>query len=133
MRWAIPAAFLAFAAALAPARADEDSLSGKWRIERIEGADAFDTAKTSFELLPNGRVATTLGCNRMIGEPRIQGERISFGTMAATRMACPPPLDALERKYMEALQAVRAFRLDGPRLTLADEKGRPVILLRAAD
>jgi heat shock protein HslJ len=133
MRMAMAATLLAMAAAAAPARADGDALAGEWRIEQIAGVDAFDAAKTSFELLPNGRMASTVGCNRMIGEPKIHGDRIAFGAVAATRMACPPPLDELERKYSAALESARTYRVEGAKLVLADSKGAPVVVFRRPD
>lgn len=133
MRLAATMVVLALCSFCAPARADEDELAGKWLIEQIRDAGAFDAAKTSFELLPNGRVATTVGCNRVIGEPEIRGDRVRFGALAATRMACPPPFDALERHYGAALEAVRRFRFDGEKLVLSDAKGEALIQLRRAD
>jgi heat shock protein HslJ len=125
--------FALAAATTAPARADEDEMAGQWRIEQIRDAAAVDAAATSFEFLPNGRVAATIGCNRLIGQPEFRGGRIVFGAMAATRMACPPPLDALERQFSAALDAARRYRRDGARLVLSDDKGQPVVTLRRAD
>ena len=118
---------------LAPVRPDENAFAGKWRIERISGVDAFDAARAAFDWLPDGRIATTVGCNRMIGKPDVHGDRIAFAAMAMTKMACPPPLDDVETKYATALAAARTFRLDGPELTFADDKGSALVVLRRAE
>ena len=47
-------------------------LVGEWRIEQIRGADAFDAMKTLFAVAPDGRLSTTVGCNRMAGKPTIE-------------------------------------------------------------
>jgi heat shock protein HslJ len=125
------AALVALAAGAA--LADGDALTGKWRVEQVRDGGAFDASKTSFEFLPNGRMAATLGCNRMMGEPEIHGARISFSQVAGTRMACPPPLDQLEWKFSTALEATRTYRIEGARLTFADEKNEPLIVFRRAD
>lgn len=49
--------------------------------------------------------------------------------MASTRMACLPPLDQLETKYVAALDTVRASRMDGTTLSLLDENGHATITL----
>ena len=48
-------------------------------------------------------------------------------------MACPPPLDELERKYAAALEAARTYRVQGGKLILADEKGETVVSFGRAD
>ena len=111
----------------------QSSLVGKWRIETVRGAEAFDPSKTMFEVSPDGRVATTVGCNRIAGAPSVAGDHITFGAMAATRMACPPPLDQLEAKYLAALTAARSWRIEGPTLTLLDERGEAAVTLKRAE
>ncbi len=111
----------------------ESSLVGKWRIETARGAEAFDSSKTMFEFSPDGRVAMTVGCNRIAGAPTVEGDRVTFGAMAATRMACPPPLDQLEAKYLAALAAARTWRIEGTRLKLLDEGGEAAVSLKRAE
>ncbi len=108
-------------------------LVGKWRIDEVRGADRFDAGKTLFEAAADGRVSTTVGCNRIAGKPAIDGDSITFGPMAATRMACPPPLDRLESKYLAALDAVRSWRIEGTKLLLLDAKGERAVTLERAD
>ena len=49
--------------------------------------------------------------------------------MAATRMACPPPLDAIERQYLAALQEARAYRLEGSTLLFLSAAGDALVTL----
>lgn len=111
----------------------ELALVGKWRIEAVRGADAFDPSATVFELGPDGRLATTVGCNRIAGAPNLEGDRITFGAMASTRMACPPPLDRLEATYLAALTAARTWRVEGTKLMLLDAQGEAAVTLGRAD
>jgi heat shock protein HslJ len=112
-------------------------ISGSWRIEAIANAAAFDSAQTQFEFLDDGRVSSTVGCNRILGKPVIDGARIAFGPMAATRRACFGPVADLETKYLAALDAVRSWRVqenlqNDATLTLLDASGAPLVTLARA-
>ncbi len=98
---------LALACLVTPVAA-QGALTGKWRIVAVSGAEGLDDERTRAEFATNGRFASTIGCNRIAGKPTVSGVKISFGPMAATRMACPPPLDTIERQYLAALEADRA-------------------------
>jgi heat shock protein HslJ len=87
------------------------SMIGKWRIVAISGIDSVDVSRTQADFAADGRFASTIGCNRIAGKFTIHGTQIAFGPMAATRMACIPPLDQLERQYLGALAAVRSYHL----------------------
>ncbi len=53
--------------------------------------------------------------------------------MAATRTACPLPLDGLEKRYMAALAAARSWRIEGTKLMLLDAHGGTAIVLEKAE
>ncbi len=120
-----------FAAFSAGALAQAERLGGAWRIVSVCGAEALDASRTHAEFAGD-RFASTIGCNRISGRANLSEGQLSFGPMAATRMACPPPLDALERQYLEALQAVRAFRLEGARLVFLGAGGGALVTLERA-
>jgi copper homeostasis protein (lipoprotein) len=65
------------------------------------------------------RVAGSGGCNRVAGSFEIDGERLRFGPMASTRMACPGGMD-LERQFLEALAQVERYRICENTLELLD-------------
>jgi heat shock protein HslJ len=109
--------------------AAEPSFVGKWRIEAIMGVDALDASKTTFDADADGRVSSSVGCNRMVGKPAIDGRRITFGPMAATRLACPSPLDQIETRYIAALESVRAWKVEADRLLLLDGQGVAAVAL----
>ncbi len=120
-----------FAAFSAVALAQAERLGGTWRIVSVSGAEALDASRTHAEFAGD-RFASTIGCNRISGRAALSESQLSFGPMAATRMACPPPLDALERQYLGALQAVRAFRLEGSRLVFLGAGGEALVTLERA-
>jgi heat shock protein HslJ len=99
-----------------------------WRLDRLSDAPvaAVENRREPHLVLldaPDARFRATVGCNQIMGGYQRDGDSMSFGGVAMTRMACPPPLDARERHLLDALQATRAFRLVGPTLILLDARG----------
>lgn len=116
--------------AVTAALAASSTLTGRYRIVSVAGADTLDIARARAEFAGNGRFAATVGCNRLAGIPTIDGSRLTFGPMMATRMACVPPLDQAERAYLEALRGVRSYRLAGATLTFLGEDGEALVTLK---
>lgn len=59
------------------------------------------------------RVSGYSGCNRYVGNYRLQQGKLSIAVQGSTRMACPTPERAeLERDYLKALSEVSTFTLD---------------------
>ncbi len=111
---------------------------GYWRIDTLNGAALAglpDRPAPSLAILEGEtlRLGATLGCNRMMASVTLEGETISFGPVAGTMMACPPPLDGLERDLAAALAEVQSLRQDGVRLELLDASGATRLGLTAAD
>lgn len=77
-----------------------------------------------------GEMAGFAGCNRIFGSFRIhEAEAMRFYGVTAMRRLCRErPMD-FEERFLEALRAVRAFRFEGDRMTLALTGG--TIRLRA--
>jgi META domain-containing protein len=61
----------------------------------------------------------------------ISKERISFGAIASTRMACTPAVMDQEGKFFAVLREVQSWRIDPTRqkLILLDANKRPLIVL----
>jgi uncharacterized lipoprotein YbaY/heat shock protein HslJ len=68
------------------------------------------------------RVAGSGGCNRMMGSYTLDGEKLAFGQLAGTMMACPEGME-LERAFHAALQQVARWRIDDETLELFDAAG----------
>ena len=66
-------------------------------------------------------VGGSTGCNRFTASYTVDGDAMEIGEIASTRMACPPPADAIERAYLAALGRVAAWHIDGSELVLADD------------
>jgi len=75
-----------------------------------------------------GRGSGSGGCNRFTGTYEEDGESISFGPLAATRMACVDEAMTAERAYFAALETVSSWSATDAELTLSNEDGD--VLLR---
>ena len=76
------------------------------------------------------RVAGSGGCNRLAGGYTLAGDRLTFGRMAGTMMACRDGMEQ-ERAFLDALAEVARWRIDGQRLELTDPRGEVVARFEA--
>jgi copper homeostasis protein (lipoprotein) len=76
------------------------------------------------------RAAGSDGCNRFTGGYTLAGERLSFGQLASTMMACVDGMDTAGR-YTAALAATARFRTLGRHLELYDAAGALLARLEA--
>ena len=106
---------------LAPA-APAAALEGtEWRLVDIGGqpspAGADSMRHPGFTLLAEGRkVQGSAGCNRMTGTYQLDGQKLKFGPLATTRMACPAM--QTETAFLKALEATTRYEVSGSSLTL---------------
>lgn len=94
------------------------SLTGKWQLASLEDVPSFDATKTELAFQPGGRVAMTVGCNRMSATASIGDAALKFGPIMATKMMCPPPLMSLESAFQNVIGRTAGFKLDGDKLRL---------------
>ncbi|KQV81950.1 META domain-containing protein [Rhizobium sp. Root1220] len=106
-------------------------LAGHWLAEDIRGRGVIDDLQTVLELAADGSVSGSGGCNRMFGNATITGDKITFGLLGSTRMACPPAVMDQEAKFHAALKDVRGWRIDSAtgKLLLLDAGGMPIVTL----
>jgi heat shock protein HslJ len=80
----------------------------------------------------DGTVGGSTGCNRFTASYTVDGDALEIGTIASTKIACPPPADAVEREYLDALGRVAGWRLENQDLLLLDSDGAELLRYRAA-
>ncbi len=104
-------------------------LKGTWRIDTLMDAGKFNTDKTELAVMDDGRWALFIGCNRLMTKPAISGMDVLVGPVAATRKACRPALERLDRRLLMALGAARTLKLDqgNGKLAMQDANGAPVV------
>ncbi|WP_113913567.1 YbaY family lipoprotein [Roseovarius dicentrarchi] len=117
-------------------RADAALTGTYWKIDSLRGApvEIVEDAREPHLLLTEGedaRYAATMGCNQMVGGYEASDDSLTLAVGAATLMACPPPLDTMERKLGEVLSAVRGYAISGETLALKDDAGEVIALMTA--
>lgn len=97
-----------------------------WKLVRLNGepVEVQDNRREPHLVLhaEGTRVAGATGCNRLMGSYRLAGERLTFGQLASTRMAC---LDGMqtEQAFLAALEKTANWRVLGEHLALYDARG----------
>lgn len=84
------------------------------------------------------RMGGSSGCNRYQGgitSGEMPGDFTVSGPLAGTAMACPPPIDEAETRYLTALQKASRFRFQAGRLMIDwnDDESWGVLAFQAAD
>lgn len=97
----------------------------EWGPDNANGSDQFVAFKTGGEVIGHG------GCNRFFGSYDQNGDSLTFGPLASTKMACPNLGE--EQAFMQALQSARSIEATHLRLVLKGEDGTPVLTLRRRD
>ncbi len=108
-----------------------------WALQSLNGEAYFGKdgqEHPTLELnLTEMRAMGTDGCNRFMGKIEKAGtEELSFGPLAGTRMMCAEVM-ATADAFNKALDATRGYRLGNGRLTLLDDGGAEVMVLRKVD
>lgn len=87
---------------------------GEWRAVDINGVPVIAGSVLTLRL-EDGRVSGSSGCNRYSGTfTRSSRERIRFGPLSSTRMACADPaLTEQENRFTSILTAVEGYSVYG--------------------
>jgi heat shock protein HslJ/quercetin dioxygenase-like cupin family protein len=81
----------------------------------------------TIEFVANRRVAGRDGCNRFSGPYMRDGERLTFGELALTRMACPGA-EEITRRFDAALKGTSRYRIADGRLEFYASTGQPLAI-----
>jgi len=100
---------------------------GEWQL-RVLGGSPVDERDARVPTLrfDAEQVSGSDGCNRISGSYSSDGQRISFGQMTSTRMACMDGM-ALAQAYTAALTITQSYCLDGEELVLYDGTGQALL------
>lgn len=77
----------------------------------------------------DGKVNGFSGCNRFVGEYKVEGENLLFDAMASTKMECAE--DPYEPKLYQAFEETAGVFLEGKILKLLNEGGRELARFEA--
>jgi heat shock protein HslJ len=74
-------------------------------VDDLAGAAFVDGTQVTMEFNDQGQVSGSAGCNRYTGTYQRSGDLLSFGPVAATRMACAPPILDQEMAFLGLLES----------------------------
>ena len=97
-----------------------DELEGtKWNLLTIRKSILIPDSIITIEF-EDDEVRGTSGCNTYFGEYTSKENKISFGVLAATEMAClnPEGIMGQEQEYLSFLSEIVAYSIEGDRLIL---------------
>ena len=111
--------------AVLTAREQAAGIAGSWTVTGYNnGAEAVvspivDTELTA-ELTEDGAVSGSAGCNTYTGGYTLEGDTVTIGPLASTRMACPEPEGVMEQEqqFMAALESAATWSIRGDILEL---------------
>jgi len=138
--WFLPslilAAMLWLSGCAAPTEAPNPLTGTIWRLVSYGPAAAQKPAvpnvPTRLTFGRNSQLSGTFGCNSLGWPYSIQGNRITFGALVATMMACSDPQMAQEGAVFQVLKGTAGFKLDGSRLTITAQDGNGALIFEAA-
>jgi heat shock protein HslJ len=67
------------------------------------------------------------GCNQYNAPYEASGNEIAFGPVAGTQMACAEPEMGTEARYLQLLESVATFEVEGRAMSMSDGEGTPVL------
>ncbi len=105
--------------------AAQPDLNGtSWTLTQIQGKPVLNDTKPDLSF-DNGQASGAGSCNGFGGSYTLSGNKLTFGPLMSTMMACfPTEIMDQEQAYLSALSATASFRVDGDRLTLFDAGGK---------
>ena len=106
-------------------------LNGEWKVVEINGMAVGETLNEPFLKIEDGRYNGNTGVNFINGEIETCPFKkcVEFEDGPCTRMAADPQSMAFERSFLEALDEVEEYVLDGDTLYLNDDHGNVLMKL----
>jgi heat shock protein HslJ len=117
-----------------PTFASADELSGsEWRPSLIGTLKIPESTELFIKIKCEGKLAGHGGCNQFFGTYSISGNKIDFGPIGSTRMACEKLVMDLESTFLSTLDDVEMFQREKTELEFSNAKGKQKIRLIQTD
>lgn len=103
-------------------------LVGSWIVTGYNnGNEAVVSPAAGTELTAvfgeDGSLSGNSGCNTFNGTYTLEGEALTVGPLATTKMACEEPAMSQETQFLAALQGATGYRVEGANVTLTSGSG----------
>ena len=97
-----------------------------WKLVRLgeTPAEAAGKQREPHLILASAepRVSGSGGCNRVAGSFELDGDKLRFGRMLSTRMACVAGMEQ-EQRFLQSIEKVERYRIKGSDLEMLDARG----------
>jgi len=99
-------------------------------LHYFDGQDALVSALLGTEIVAvfdeGGKVSGSAGCNQYTASYEADGDQITIGPSAITRMMCGKPDGIMEQEamYLAAMESAVSYRIEGDHLELLDAEGK---------
>jgi len=118
-----------------PEAVDNEPLEGThWSLTQLGTQPATETNPEKAPYLEflaaEKRVVGSGGCNRLGGSYTLDGDKITFGQMMGTMMACPHGMQQ-EQALHAAFKKVTNWRIEGDTLQFLDASGQQIAAFKA--
>lgn len=104
---------------------------GEWQIAQLQELPLVATDELALPALTineDGTFHLYAGCNQINGTYAVEGEEITFGEAASTKMMCPDVME-IEDALCQLLRGTLGIVADGEALVLTDEAGATILRL----
>lgn len=91
--------------------------------QAVSTSAALEASAPTLTIDDKGQATGSTGCNRFTGPATIEGDTITFGELATTRMACPTDVAEVERSVLHVLDGQVTYEVDGAILRLMKADG----------
>jgi len=102
-----------------------------WDLDSIYSGDTVSSvvagSQVTMALADDGSVSGSAGCNTYSGTYSLDGDALSFGPLASTKMVCAEDVMAQEAAFIDAMSRVSSSEIEGTGLTLLDASGAPLL------
>ncbi|HXF85022.1 MAG TPA: META domain-containing protein [Anaerolineales bacterium] len=133
----LAAMFLTACFLMGCARDASVSLAGEWKLvsygDPANPMSAVPDVETLIYFDPEGRLSGNVGCNGFSGEYKVDGNQITFDSVASTLMACEGPIGQQEHTVLSVFAATATFELNGNLLRITSADGSSLVLLERSE
>ena len=99
-------------------------IAGSWRLTAYGPSDSPAPAVPDVDAIlsfaADGTLTGNTGCNQLGGDYQVEGERITFGQIVSTLIACPDLEMAQEDSMHQVLTGTASFKIEGNTLTITN-------------
>jgi heat shock protein HslJ len=108
------------------------SLAGTWKLKSSGLSTNLTPAAPNVDAAvifgSDGTVNGNVGCNSFGGNYKVDGNTITFGSIASTLMACADPIAQQESVIFNVFVNTATFNVDGNTLTITSSDGQSVVV-----